>query len=105
MNIEETSKLLGLIQVIDNRRVDEAVILAWVPLVDDIDYRVAVEAVTLHRRESSAYLLPAHVRANAARILGASEWPEDEHGNVLERDEAALAARDRLRSTRRAVTS
>lgn len=103
MNIEETSKLLGLIQVIDNRRVDEATILAWAPLVADVEYGVAVEAVNLHWRESTAYLLPAHVRANVARILGAEEHPQDEWGNYLEPDRAALAALGRVAPQRRAI--
>lgn len=100
MNIEETSKMLGLIQVIDNRRVDEATILAWVPLVNDLDYAEAVEAVTLHRRESAAYLLPAHVRANVARIREASPFVEDEYGNALPVDEHALTAQRKIAAAR-----
>lgn len=100
MNIEETSKMLGLIQVIDNRRVDEATILAWLPLVEDLEYAEAVEAVTMHRRESTGYLLPAHVRQNVARIRSASPFVEDEFGNLLPVDEVALYAQRKIAAAR-----
>lgn len=96
MNIRETTELLTRAQLIDNRRVEEATVLAWHELVDDIDFAPAVEAVRLHFRESTAYLVPAHVRKNVDRILYAAEQPEDEYGNPLEPDRAALAARARL---------
>lgn len=96
MNLQETGQLLVLIQMIDNRRVDEAVILTWQELLDDVDFAVAREAVRLHRRESTAYLMPAHVRANVERILAAAVDPEDELGNPLPVDAEALAARERL---------
>lgn len=105
MNAVELSQLLGEIQVVDNRRVDKATLLAWMPLLEDVDYYVAVEAVRLHRRESNEWLTPALIRVNVERIrlagLGARE---DELGNLLEPDAAALAAHQRL-STMKAVTS
>lgn len=104
MNLQETGQLLMLIQIVDNRRVDEAVILAWQELLDDVDFPVAREAVRLHRRESVVWLTPAHVRANVERILSAAEDPADELGNPLPVDREALAARRRL-GDRRAVTS
>lgn len=103
--MEETGKLLARAQVIDNRRVDEATILAWHDLVGDLDYGMAVEGVRLHFRESTAYLVPAHVRAGVERILLAGLGArQDEWGNELDVDEPALAAHRRL-SARRAVES
>lgn len=105
MNLQETGQLLMLIQIVDNRRVDEAVILAWQELLDDVEFAVAREAVRLHRRESVAWLTPAHVRANVERIVAAAVDPVDEFGNELPVDREALAARERMAGDRRAVTS
>lgn len=106
MNAVELGKLLGEIQVIDNRRVDEATLLAWLPLVDDISYPVAVEAVRLHRRESSAWLTPAHVRENIERMRVAALGPQpDEYGNLIDPEPAALAAAQRAAGGHKAVTS
>ncbi len=104
MNIEETNQLLIRIQVIDNRQIGDSTVIAWHELVADLDYGLAVEAVKLHQRESTAYLTPAHVRANVKRILltglGARE---DEFGNRVEPDGPALAAFQRIQSQRKAV--
>ena len=105
MNIQQTAELLAIIQVIDSRRVDEATVLEWHALVGDLDLATAVEAVRLHRMESTAYLLPAHVRAGVERILNADPEPIDQFGNPLDRDQAALNARDRISQTRKAVTA
>ncbi|GAA4762382.1 hypothetical protein [Microbacterium gilvum] len=105
MNLQETGQLLMLIQVVDNRRIDESVILTWHELLDDVELDVAREAVRMHRRESAAWLMPAHLLANVERILHADPAPEDEYGNRLELDEGALAARARIEGGRRAVTS
>lgn len=98
MNIKETTDLLVRIQIIDNRRFEEATVLAWHELVEDLDFRMAVEAVRLHFRESTAYLVPAHVRQGVERILLAGLGArEDEFGNQLEVDAPALDAYTRLR--------
>lgn len=107
MNIDQTARLLALVQVIDNRRVDEATILAWHPLVSDLDFLEASEAVNLHRQESREYLLPAHVRENVRRIQRATPFDEDELGNPST-DDGALGAQRRVKAARgrqRAVTS
>lgn len=105
MNIQQTNDLLVRIQVIDNRQVGDSTVLAWHELVDDVDFDAAVEAVKMHFRESPAYLVPAHVRKNVDRILNAATFPEDEFGNPLEPDLAALQARARLAGRRQAVSS
>lgn len=106
MNIQQTTELLTRIQIIDNRKVEEATVLAWHELVGDLDFDMAVEAAKLHFRESTAYLTPAHVRANVERMLVAGLGDrEDECGNRVEPDPVALAALRRARGDRKAVTS
>lgn len=101
MNVQETNALLERIRVIDNRQVGDSTVLAWHGLVSDLDFATAVEAVRLHFRESTAYLVPAHVRAGVERILLAGLGArEDEWGNELAVDEAALAAHRRLHGQR-----
>lgn len=63
MNVAETGKLLALIRVGDNRQVDQATIAAWHDVVSDLPLADALEAVRQHRRTSTEYLMPAHVRA------------------------------------------
>lgn len=96
MTIDETAQLLAEIQLIDNRRIEKLTIRAWHELVEDLPYPAATEAVRLHFRESTAYLTPAHVRANVDRIRHAVPDPTDELGNRMDRDEGALAAQARL---------
>ncbi|UGS27603.1 hypothetical protein K8F61_05285 [Microbacterium resistens] len=104
MNVQETTDLLTRIQIIDNRRVEEATVLAWFELVADLDHGMAVEAAKLHFRESTAYLTPAHVRANVERIRFAALGPvEDEWGNLVDPEPAALEAAQRLAAGRKAV--
>lgn len=71
MNIAETAKVLTLIQLVDRRHVDETTIAAWHDLIGDLDFTDACEAVRAHRRASTDYLLPAHVRAGVRVIRGA----------------------------------
>lgn len=97
MNAIEIGKLLGEISGIDNRQVDEGTVMLWIPLVGDLDFSQSIEAVRLHRRESTAYLLPAHVRQGVERILLAGLGTrQDEWGNDLDEDTAAVAAWRRL---------
>lgn len=93
MNIQQTNQLLIRIQVLDNRLIGDSTVIAWHELVGDLDYALAVEAVKLHQRESTAYLTPAHVRVNVERMLLASLGERtDEWGNHLDPDAVALAA-------------
>lgn len=106
MNIQETTELLTRIQIIDNRRVEEATVLAWFELVEDLALDAALEAVRLHFRESTEYLKPAHIRAGIERIRVSGLGPrEDDFGNVIDPDAQALAAHNRLAGIRREVTS
>lgn len=93
MNAVEVGKLLAEVSAIDSRRVDEAAVIVWMPLVSDLAFPMAAEALRMHRRESPAWVTPAHIRANVERMQVASLGArEDEWGNPVEVDEAALSA-------------
>lgn len=68
MNLEETDRLLTLIQNVDKRKIDDATVLVWHEIIGDLPFADAVEAVTSHFRESTAYLMPAHIVAGAREI-------------------------------------
>lgn len=68
MSIDELARVLAKIQLGDNRQVDALVIREWFDTIGDLSFEDSVAAVTLHRRESTAYLLPAHIIANVKRI-------------------------------------
>jgi hypothetical protein len=53
--------------------VDQAVAAVWAKDLERVDLDVAVEAATMHYRESSDWLMPAHVIRNARRVLEARE--------------------------------
>lgn len=87
MNIEQTTMLLARIQVLDNRKVDQLTVEAWTPLMANLDYHDAVEAVNEHFRTSTGYLQPAHIingvrKAQRARTTMSPEAPDScPHGN------------------------
>lgn len=68
MNTNELTALLGRIQVLDNRQVDELTLQAWAPLVENIEYEDAVDAVNAHFKASDKYLLPVHVVEGSRRF-------------------------------------
>lgn len=65
MNTAELTVLLARIQVVSNQQVDELTIQGWEPLLDDVDYEDAVNAVNEHFRTSDGYLMPVHIRKGA----------------------------------------
>lgn len=67
MNIQALSMLLARITVLDNRIVDQLTIEAWEPIVGDLDFEDALNAVNEHFRISTEYLVPAHIVEGAAR--------------------------------------
>ncbi|WP_169165134.1 hypothetical protein [Cellulomonas taurus] len=71
VDIQQTAQLLALVQIGDNRRVDRATVSAWHDLVCELPIDDALEAVRAHRRETTDYLMPAHVIAGVKRIRGA----------------------------------
>jgi hypothetical protein len=68
MTIDELKRVLAKIQLGDNRQVDALVVREWFDTIGYLPFVESIEAVTLHRRESTAYLLPAHIITNVKRI-------------------------------------
>ncbi len=71
MNSHEVAQVLTKIQLGDNRQVDRLVIAEWEDTIGHLRFEDAIAAVKMHRQESTAYLMPAHVIANARRIADA----------------------------------
>lgn len=68
MTSDELRMLLYRINSLDHRKLNDAVAKAWWPLMANIPYDDAVEAVNMHFRDSTAYLQPGHIVANAKRL-------------------------------------
>lgn len=69
MNIDECAKVLAKIQLGDNRQADKATLAEWFDSIKTLRFEDAVEAVTIHRQESTEYLQPAHIHRNVRRIV------------------------------------
>lgn len=75
MNSEQVATVLARVQVGDNREVDALVLADWEDTIGDLPFDAAIEAVRMHRKDSTAYLTAAHVRANVRLIQ--SRWDRD----------------------------
>jgi hypothetical protein len=73
MDLREAFQLLTLASARDGRTVDQAVAAVWAKDLERVNLDVAVEAATLHYRESSDWLMPVHVIRNARRVLEGRE--------------------------------
>ena len=62
MTLEETGELLAHAALVDNRKTDPAIVIAWHSILGDLRYADCEEAVRAHYAESSDWLMPAHVR-------------------------------------------
>lgn len=68
MNRAECAKVLAKIQLGDNRQVDQLVLEEWFDTIGHLRFEDAIGAVRLHRQESDAWLMPAHVVRNVFRV-------------------------------------
>lgn len=68
MDLDETAKLLTVIAAYDNRNVQRETVLVWHQSVGHLQLSVAQQAVALHFKESTAYLMPGHVNVAARRV-------------------------------------
>ncbi|PWC05431.1 hypothetical protein [Agromyces badenianii] len=75
MNIRQTTQFLARVNLLDNRDVDQAIIAHWHELIGHLDYDDALTALKHHASTSTAYLMPAHIVAGAARAREASLPP------------------------------
>lgn len=76
MTVDEVKQVLAKVQLGDNRQVDRLVLAEWQDTIGDLDFADAIEGVRMHRRESTEYLLPAHVRANVRLLQARRERAE-----------------------------
>jgi|694.fasta_scaffold101951_3 hypothetical protein len=68
MNLEQTSELLIVASAYDHRKLTGETITAWHDALKDLEYEYALEAVKMHFKISTEYLMPKHVRGNAKTI-------------------------------------
>lgn len=68
MNLDEASRVLAKAAGFDRRTVGQADVLAWQEALNDIPVDDALQAVTVHYRDTTDWLMPAHVRRHAATI-------------------------------------
>lgn len=68
MNRSEIALLLGACAARDQRTVGEADVLAWHDDLGDLDFDDARLAVSLHYRESTDRIMPAHIRRHCRSI-------------------------------------
>ena len=73
MNLKESFQLLTLASARDGRTVDREVALVWADDLKHVSLPDAVEAATMHYRESTVWMMPGHVIANVKRIRAARE--------------------------------
>lgn len=102
MNREEAAKLLAVVAMGDNRQTSHEIAAYWHGLLPDIRFEDAVQAVGVHRRESTEYLQPAHiirlVRAERSRRIDAANIVYEPIG-----EEDARRFLDRIAATYRAA--
>lgn len=106
MNYAETTQVLAAIQIYDARHVDEATIKAWHKMLHAFTLPDCLAAVEAHFRESTEYLLPAHiirrVKQKRARRLELAENPvlnyHDEYDDDGNRLPDAKAKQEHLRT-------
>ena len=97
MNRAETSDLLALIARYDNRRVDDATVIAWHAVLGDLLAVDCQAAVIRHVGTSDAYLMPVHVRRLADEI----DRDRRRHAReARETEQAAIEAADPTRRDR-----
>jgi hypothetical protein len=68
VDLDETAKLLTVIAAYDNRNVQRETVIVWQQALAHLPLDVAQQAVVLHFKESTAYLMPGHVHALSRRV-------------------------------------
>ena len=68
MNLAETHDLLRLVASFDNRRFDDATVISWQQVLDDLPFADAQTGVLRHFRDSSEWLMPVHIRRIVAEL-------------------------------------
>ena len=76
MNKVDVAKLMTRASAVDNRIVTEEKVEAWFEVLRSVPYEFAVMAVNDHFKESTDYLLPAHIVTGARRAR--DRWERDQ---------------------------
>jgi hypothetical protein len=67
MSPADAARILAVAAIYDRRTVGEADAMAWADALSDKDPRECAEAVREHYRDSTAWCMPAHIRAIVER--------------------------------------
>jgi hypothetical protein len=74
---EEVAKLLALASTIDKRKVDIPTVNGWFEVIGHLPYEASVSAMWAHFRNSTDYLLPAHItkaqKSNGPHVMSIEE--------------------------------
>jgi hypothetical protein len=107
MNMIETTRLLAKVQACDGRPVGEAMVLAWQETLADVPYPDAMNAVPRHYRESTDFLMPAHLVKLVAQLQAERRRAQldNRHDAKFAQPDKRPAARDLSAATRRAVAA
>lgn len=107
MNRTDVVTLLAKVTAFDQRTVGEADVLAWHDVLGDLDLADALAAVSMHYRESTERIMPAHIRKlvreiraerrrieekSAARALPGRFETDEERDARIERGKAKVRA-------------
>lgn len=76
MDLREAFQLLTLASARDGRTVDREVALVWAEDLKFVLLADAVEAATLHYRETTDWMMPSHVITNVRRLRERRERDE-----------------------------
>lgn len=103
MSTDEVIDLLTLMASYDRRKVGEADVAAWYAAMGDLAFSDSRDAVIAHYRDSTEWIMPAHVRRRVAATrqarldaAGPTEIPQDLANRPIE-------AREWLQRTRNAI--
>lgn len=83
MNRAEIAQLLGLAAARDRRTVGTADVAAWFEDLGDLDFVDARTAISRHFRETTDWLMPAHIRRHVAAIVRDRKRAQREHAEQL----------------------
>lgn len=68
MNLREAGQLLIKAQAYDNRTIGEMNIQAWAEALAEVDYTMALDAVTTHYFSTAEWIGPSHIRRHVREV-------------------------------------
>ena len=97
MTPADAAELLSIAAAFDRRTIGVMDAVAWADALDGLDPRECVDAVRGHFRDSTAYLMPAHVRERVLTARGVRVERERSAG-VVRAIESARSLSDPVRA-------